>query len=197
MTIYSGTTKLNGITHQIFKVLVEDYIDTFKSQEDAFLAIVMGKRISKEISNELLSKFHPKPDLKYSIRTIEALCNRLNRLYFRNKVRKKSLNSLLEYAIVLCGCSSIPLPGLTIKRYPESIRKPGLNEDEIRKDYRKGKYSFMIRKWEQEQTISAFGRPIKINILRKKNNGKLMLFRTNKRKDEKVYREMAEFHGLL
>ena len=68
MTIYSGTTKLDGsLTTQIFKVLVEDYIDTFNSQEDAFLAIVMGKRISKETSNELLSKFHPNPNVKYSI----------------------------------------------------------------------------------------------------------------------------------
>ena len=174
MTIYSGTIKLNGsLTTQIFKVLVEDYIDTFNSQEDAFLAIVMGKRISKETSNELLSKFHPNPNVKYSIRTIESLCNRLNRLYFGKKVRESFLNSLLFDAIVLCGCGIIPLPGLSIKSYPESIRKPGLNEDEIRQDYRKGKYSSMIKTWEQEQTKSAFGRPIKINILRKKKQWKI------------------------
>lgn len=185
MAIYFGHNKINTIVFLHARDLIEDYVDTFENQEEAFVAIILEKKISKEISNKLLLKFHECPNIKYSIRGIIRLCNRLNRLYFNKKLSENSSADFINYALAMCGVFH-PI---------DSIRSKNLSECELRDNYRRKLYSMGIRSWPEAKSKYAFNRKIKLFELLNKQDYKTRYFKCRKKKD--VYKEIAKFYKLL
>lgn len=185
MATYYGPNKIITLVFFHARDLIEDYIDTFENQEEAFVSIILEKKISSEISNKLLSKFHECPNIKYSVKGIVKLCNRLNRLYFNKKLSENNCNNFLNYAVSMCG----------VFTSADKIRSKNLSERELRDNFKRKLYSIGIRSWPEDKSKFAFNRKIKLCELLNKQNYQIRYFQSRKTKG--LYKEIAKFYKLL